>query len=44
MGGWLAYAHYVGMEAAGVPLDAPLLARLIPTLPPDTLLATQEGL
>jgi hypothetical protein len=32
------------LEAAGVPVDEPLLARLIPTLSPDTLFATSEGL
>jgi hypothetical protein len=31
---------FLALEAAGVPVDEPLLARLIPTLPPDTLFAT----
>ena len=33
-------AVFLALEAAGVPVDAPLLARLIPTLPPDALFAT----
>jgi hypothetical protein len=33
-------AIFLALEAAGLPVHEPLLARLMSTLPPDTLLAT----
>jgi hypothetical protein len=33
-------AIFLALQAAGLPVDKLLLARLMSTLPPDTLLAT----
>jgi hypothetical protein len=33
-------ALFLALEAVGVPVDAPVLERLVPTLPPASLFAT----